>query len=116
LQLQKITLCKGSPIPYVSEKDTVQERVSSPKVESLKTQIGKGTEIRVSIWHAETGEAFRMHVGSAMDVIKRHFKAHKEAHESYVEQCDLVKQAKTAPAELDGTASKGAGASKKSSK
>ncbi len=53
-----------------------------------------------------------------MDMIKKqgHFKAHKEAHEAYVEQRNLVKQAKAALAEIDGTTSNGAGASKKSSK
>jgi hypothetical protein len=59
-----------------------------------------------------------MHVGSAIDVIEKqgHIKAHKEAHEAYVKQPDLAQQAKAALAELDGTTSKGAGASKKSSK
>ncbi len=45
-----------------------------------------------------------------------HFKAHKEANNTYVEQRNLVKQAKTALAELDRTTSEGAGTSKKSSK
>ncbi len=43
-------------------------------------------------------------------------KAHEEAHETYVEQRNLAKQAKAALAELDRTTSEGAGASKKSSK
>ena len=96
----------------------MQETVSSLKAESLKTQIGVGTELQVSIWHSRTRKAFLMHVGSAMDAIKKqgHFKAHEEAHEAYMEQRNLVKQAKAALAELDGTTSKGAGASKKSSK
>jgi hypothetical protein len=45
-----------------------------------------------------------------------HFKAHEEAHEVYMEQRDLVKQALATLAELDEAPSKGAGASKKSSK
>jgi hypothetical protein len=34
-----------------------------------------------------------MHVGSAVDAIKKqgYFKAHKEAHEAYVQQPNLVK-------------------------
>jgi hypothetical protein len=47
---------------------------------------------------------------------KKHFKACKEAYEAYVEEHNLVKQAKAAQAELDKTTSKGAGTSKKSSK
>ncbi len=33
----------------------------------LKTQIGKGMELRVSIWHSGMREAFLIHVGSAWD-------------------------------------------------
>jgi hypothetical protein len=53
-----------------------------------------------------------------MDTVEKQkpLKAHKEAHEAYVEQRNLVKQAKAALAEIDRTTSEGAGASKKSSK
>ncbi len=53
-----------------------------------------------------------------MDAIEkqRHFKAHKEAHEAYVQQHNLVMQMKAALAELDRTTSKGSGASKTSFK
>jgi hypothetical protein len=53
-----------------------------------------------------------------MGAIKKrgHFKAYKEAHELYVEQCNLAKQTKAALAELDKSTSKGAGTSRKSSK
>jgi hypothetical protein len=117
-ECKRITLRKCPPIPYVPKKDSVQETVSALKAESLKTQIGVGTELQVSIWHSGTCKAFLMHVGSAMDRIEKQgrFKAHEEAHEDYMEQHDLVKQAKAALAELDGTTSEGTGASKKSSK
>jgi hypothetical protein len=106
-ECKRITLRERPPNPYVPKKDSVQETVSSLKAESLKTQIGEGTELQVSIWHSGTRKAFFMHVGSAMDAIKKqgHFKAHKAAHEAYVEQHDLVKQAKVALVELDGTTS-----------
>jgi hypothetical protein len=57
-------------------------------------------------------------VGSALDEIKKsgHFKAHNKANKAYVEQQELVKQAKAALADLDGTTSEGAGTSKKPSK
>jgi hypothetical protein len=78
-ECKKITLREHSPIPYVPKKDSVQETVSALKAESFKTQIGKGMELRVSIWHFRTREAFLMHVGSAMDAIEKrgHFKAHE---------------------------------------
>ncbi len=86
--------------------------------QSLKTQIGEGAELHLSIWHSGMHEAFLMHVGSAMDRIKKwgHLKAYKEAHEAYVEHRNLVKQVKAALAELDGTSSNGAGTSRKSAK
>jgi hypothetical protein len=68
---KRITLPKCSPIPYVPKKDFVHETVFSLKAESLKTQIGAGTALRVCIWHSGTGEeAFLMHVGSTMDINK----------------------------------------------
>jgi hypothetical protein len=85
---------------------------------SLKTTIGEGAELCLSIWHSGTHKAFLTHVGAAIDAIEKQgdFKAYKEAHEIYVEQCDLAKQAKAALAELDGATSEGAGTSRKSSK
>jgi hypothetical protein len=117
-ECKRITLQKCPPIPYVPKEDSVQKTVSALKAESLKTQIGKGTELRVSIWNSGICKAFLMHMRFALDAIKKrgHFKAHKEAKEAYVKQCNLVKQAKTTLAELDRTTSEGAGTSKKSSK
>jgi hypothetical protein len=46
------------PTPYVPEKDSVQEMVSSFKEAHLKTLIKEGTELRVPIWHSGTREAF----------------------------------------------------------
>jgi hypothetical protein len=51
---KRITLHKCPLIPYVPEKDSVQEMVSVLKTESLKTQIGVGMELPVSIWHSGT--------------------------------------------------------------
>jgi hypothetical protein len=116
---KRITSGKHPLIPCVPQKDIVQETVSTLKNDQrLKTQIGEGAELHLFIWHYETCEAFLMHVGLVMDVIKKrgHFKAYKEAYELYVEQCNLAKQAKAALVELDGSTSEGAGTSRKSSK
>jgi hypothetical protein len=63
-------------------------------------------------------KALLIHMGSALDAIKKRgcFKAHDEVNEAYVEQRELVKQAKATLTKLDGTTSKGAGTSKKLSK
>jgi hypothetical protein len=44
-ECKKITLCKCTPIPYVPEKDCVQQTVSAFKDNHLKMQIGKGMEL-----------------------------------------------------------------------
>ncbi len=61
----------NSPIPYVPKKDCVQETVSAYKDNHLKTQIGKGMELRVPIWHSGMCKAFLIHVGLAQEAIKK---------------------------------------------
>jgi hypothetical protein len=58
-----------------------------------------------------------MHVSSALNAIKKRgpFKTYKEAHEDYVEQKEVAKQAKAALALLLAHTSKGKKASKKAS-
>ncbi len=62
---EKMALRKCPPIPYVPEKDSVQETVSSYKDNHLKMLIKEGTKLRVPIWHSDMREAFLIHVGSA---------------------------------------------------
>jgi hypothetical protein len=83
---KKVTLRECPPIPYVPKKD-IQESVSAYKAKSLKTQIGKGMELQVPIWHSRTCIAFLIHVGSALEAIEKkdYFKAHKEANKACVE-------------------------------
>ena len=57
-ECEKMTLRKCPPIPYVPEKDSVQETVSSYKDNHLKMLIKEGTELRVPIWHSRMHEAF----------------------------------------------------------
>jgi hypothetical protein len=64
-ECEKMALHKRPVIPYVPEKDSVQETVSSYKDNHLKTLINKGTELRAPIWHSGTCKAFLIHVGTA---------------------------------------------------
>jgi hypothetical protein len=105
-------------VPYVPEKDPVQEMVSALKSDqSLKTTIGVDAELCLPIWHCGTCKASLMHVSSALDAIKKQgtLKAYKEAHKAYVEQRTVVKQAKAALALLLTPTSKGKKVSKKAS-
>jgi hypothetical protein len=115
----RFALRERPPVPYVLEKDPVQETVPALKSnQSLKTTIGEDLELRISIWHTGMSKAFSMHVSTALDAIKKQgtFKVNKEAVKAYVEQHeDAVKQAKAALALLTAPTSKGKKTSKKSS-
>jgi hypothetical protein len=117
-ECERFALRKHPLVPYVPEKDPVQETVSTLKSDqSLKTTIKVDAELRLPIWHCGTREAFLMHVSSALDPIKKRgtFKAYKEAHKAYAEQHKVVKQAKSTLALLQAPTSKGKKASEKAS-
>jgi hypothetical protein len=106
------------PVPYVPEKDPVQQTVSALKSDqSLKTTIGVNAELPLPIWHCGMHKAFLMHVSSALDAIEKQgtFKAYKEAHEAYVEQHEVSKQAKAALVLILVPTSEGEKASEKAS-
>jgi hypothetical protein len=65
---KRFALGECPPVPYVPEKDPVQETVSLLKSnQSLKTTIGADAELCLPIWHCGTREAFLMHVSSAFN-------------------------------------------------
>jgi hypothetical protein len=88
-ECKRFALRERPPVPYVPEKDSVQETVSLLKSnQSLKTTIGADAELHLPIWHCGMHKAFLMHVSSALETIGKRgtFKAYKEAHEAYLEQ------------------------------
>ncbi len=115
-ECERFALQERPPVPYVPEKDPVQELVSLLKSDqSLKTTIGADTELCLPIWHCGMREAFLIHVISALDAIRKWgtFKAYKEAQDTYVEQRDSAKEAKTNMHLFATAASKGEKANKK---
>ncbi len=91
-----MALRERPPIPYVPEKDSVQETVSSYKDNNLKTLIKEGTELQFPIWHSGTCEAFLIHVGSAREAIKKkgYFKSFEEYSETYADKRKKIKELK----------------------
>ncbi len=88
-ECERFALQEHPPVPYVPEKDPVQETVSTLKSDqSLKMTIREDAELRRPIWHCGTCKAFLMHVSTALNAIKKQgtFKAYKKAQEAYVEQ------------------------------
>ncbi len=117
-ECKKFTRRECPPVPYVPEKDPVQETVSLLKSDhSLKNTIGVDAKLRLPIWHCRMCKAFLRHVSSALNTIKKRgtFKAYKEAHEAYVEQREVAKLAKAALALFTAPTSEGKKASKKAS-
>jgi hypothetical protein len=87
-ECKRFALQERPPVPYMPEKDPVQETVSALKSDqSLKTTTGVDAELGLPIWHCRTCGVFLMHVSSALNAIEKRgtFKAYKEAHEAYVE-------------------------------
>ncbi len=84
-ECEKMVLRERPPIPYVPEKDSVQETVSSFKEAHLKMLIKEGTELQVPIWHSGTREAFLIHVGSAREAIEKkgYFQSFEEHSKDY---------------------------------
>jgi hypothetical protein len=93
---EKMALRERPPIPYVPEKDSVQDTVSSFKDNHLKTLINEGTELRVPIWHSSTRKAFLIHVGSAQEAIKKkgYFKSFEEYSETFANKRKKIKELK----------------------
>jgi hypothetical protein len=57
-ECKKMALRKRPPFPYLPEKDSVQDTVSSYKDNHLKTLIKEGTGLRVLIWHSGKRKVF----------------------------------------------------------
>ncbi len=115
-ECKRFALRERPPVPYMPEKDPVQEMVSLLKSnQSLKTTIGADAELRLPIWHCGMRKAFLMHVSSALNVIEKWgtFKAYKEGHKTYVAQKEAAKEAKANLQLFATPASKGEKANKK---
>jgi hypothetical protein len=95
-ECEKMALHERPPIPYVPEKDSVQETVSSYKDSHLKTLIKEGMELRVPIWHSGMRKAFLIHMGSAREAIEKkgYFKSFEDHSDNYSEKRGKVKELK----------------------
>jgi hypothetical protein len=104
-ECEKMALRERPPIPYVPEKDSVQDTVSSFKDNHLKTLINKGMELQVSIWHSGTRKAFLIHMGSAREAIEKkgYFKSYEEYSGAFANKRDKIKELRSQLTELKET-------------
>jgi hypothetical protein len=76
------------PVPYVLDKDEVQEEVAELRNLQMKTSLEKDTTLNIWVWHKNgTQEAFLVHVMVVLDAIKKRgmFKDHNKAQKVYEE-------------------------------
>ncbi len=116
-ECKRTALRERPPVPYVPEKDELQEVVSSMKGLQLKTSTGEDTTLHFPVWNICTKKAMLMHVMATLDTIKKrgHFQDYETAQALYVAKKEAAKQAKTGLALFDGVRD-GTDKSKKSSK
>jgi hypothetical protein len=77
-ECKRTKLRKPPPVPYIPEKDKVQEEVAKLQNLQIKTSFEKDTTLTFTVWHENgTREASLMHVTAVLDAMKkRHQKQH----------------------------------------
>jgi hypothetical protein len=94
------------PVPYIPEKDEVQDEVTKMQIHQIKTLLEKDTTLPFLVWCKNgTQEAFLMHVMAVLDALKKRgmFKDYKKALKAYVDAKKGVELAEAGLALLDGT-------------
>jgi hypothetical protein len=111
-ECKRTKLREPLPVPYVPDKDEVQEEVANLRSLQIKTSLEKVTTLNFPVWHENgTQDAFLINVMVVLDAIKKRgmFKDYKKAQKAYEEAKKAVESAKAGLALLDGT---GAGSRK----
>jgi hypothetical protein len=72
-ECKRTKLRKPPPVPYIPEKDKVQEEVVKLQNLQIKTSLKKDTTLNFPVWHENgTSEAFLIHVMVVLDAMKKH--------------------------------------------
>jgi hypothetical protein len=74
------------PVPYMLEKDEVQDEVAKMRNMEIKTTIVKDTTLNFPVWQENgTRKGFLMHVTAVLDAIKKrgHFEDCEKAAYAY---------------------------------
>jgi hypothetical protein len=99
-------LLEPPPVPYVPDKDEVQEEVTKLRNLQIKTSLEKDMTLNCPVWHKNgTREAFLMHVTVVLDAIKKRgiFKDYDKAQKAYEEAKKAVELAEAGLALLNDT-------------
>jgi hypothetical protein len=91
-ECERIKLRKPPPVPYVPEKDEVQDEVSKMRNMEIKTHIENDTTLNFPVRQENrTCEGFLMHVTAVLDAIKK--RGHFEDYDKAVYAYDKAKKA-----------------------
>ncbi len=105
-ECERTKLREPPPIPYISEKDEVQEEVARLRNLQIKTLLEKDTTLNFPVWHKHgTREAFLMHMKAVLDAIKKcgHFKDYDKTQKAYDETKKAVELGEAGLALLNQT-------------
>ncbi len=115
-ECERIKLRELPRVPYVPEKDEVQDEISKMRNMEIKTQIKKDTTLNFPVWQENgTREAFLMHVTAVLDAIKKcgHFGDYEKAAHKYQEANEAIKSARASLSLLEDTEKKASKEKKK---
>ncbi len=102
-------LNKPPPVPYIPEKDKVQEEVAKLRQLQIKTSLEKDTTLNFPLWQENgTREAFLMHMTVVLDAMKKrgHFRNYDKAQKAYEEATKAAELVEAGLALLEGTLEK----------
>ncbi len=105
-ECKRTKLREPPPVPYIPEKDKVQEEVAKLQNLQIKTSLEKDTPLNFPVWHENgTREAFLMHVTAVLDTMKKrgHFKDYDKAQKAYEEAEKAAELAEAGLFLLEGT-------------
>jgi hypothetical protein len=94
-ECKQTKLHEPPPVPYIPEKDKVQEEVAKLQNLQIKTLLEKDTMLNFPVWHKNgTREAFLMHVTAVLDAMKKcgHFNNYNRAQKTYKEATKALSQ------------------------
>ncbi len=95
-ECKQTKLRKPPPVPYIPEKDQVQEEVAKLRQLQIKTLLEKDTTLNFPVWQENgTHEAFLMHVMVVLDAMKKrgYFNDYDRAQKAYEEAAEAAELA-----------------------
>jgi hypothetical protein len=118
-ECEQIKLREPPPVPYMPEKDEVQDDMARMQSLEIKTTIEKDTTLNFSVWQENgTWDAFLMHVTAVIDAIKKrgHLDDYKKAAWAYEKAKKAVESTRAGLALLEEAGENAKKSSKKKTK